>query len=327
MIYLITAVPGGGKSLRAVFYAEQFLNDGRAVFGNIHGYSRQSPIPGMSPLIKCEKTGRWSGGIGGDWRDTPSGSVVIYDEAQHDFPQRSNSSAVPEIIRAMETHRHTAHDLIIVTQHPNQIDHWLRRLVGRHDHIRRLSGLNHAALISADSVMELPVGLETSAGEKSVWNYPRSLFNAYESATHHTVSRRLPQPVKFLIFLVIVLLLIFSNYYFDFFSDSVVSDSVVSDSVVSDSVVSEKSIPEPSLSVSRLIAQRPVHLRPVVPLDEYVDDVLSRNSLSGCASSSKTCRCWDKSGNQLKISDRICVALMERGFPFSMFIKNQKNSE
>lgn len=322
MIYLITGTPGDGKSLRAVWYAEQFLREGRAVFGNIRGYARQAPIPGMSPLVK-DKDGRWSGGVGGDWRLTPNGSVVIYDEAQHDFSQRDNRSAVPVIVRAMETHRHTGHDLIFVTQHPNYIDHWLRRLVGRHDHLRRLGGMNRVSLTTADSVMELPVGVESAAGEKSFWKYPKSLFNAYESATYHTVKHRLPQPVIFMIAICCISVVLGIWAYLHWSSPDTlpaVAASAPAASVSAPAVAASAPapIPEPDPKISHLLSLKPVSVRPIIPLDEYVAQVASSKSLSGCAESVNQCRCWDIKGDQLRISAQICSALMRHGFPYSI---------
>lgn len=315
MIYLITGTPGGGKSLRAVWYAEEFLRMGRAVFGNINGYSRQAPIPGMVPLVR-EKSGKWSGGTGGDWRDTPDGSVVIYDEAQRDFPQRANSAPVPELIRAMETHRHTGHDILIVTQHPNQVDHWMRRLVGKHDHVRRLGGMARVALVSADSVMELPVGVESAAGEKSFWTYPKNLYDAYESATFHTVKHRLPQPVIFMIGLVGLALVLGLWALVHFSSDS--DPSVVAVPAVQSALGSAVAVPEPNLTVNRLLALRPVEVRPLLPLDEYLQQVKNSRSVMGCARSALSCKCWDISGDPLLISDQICSALMETSLPFNL---------
>jgi len=318
MIYLITGTPGGGKSLRAVWYAEEFLRMGRPVFGNINGYSRQAPIPGMVPLVKDEKSGKWSGGTGGDWRDTPDGSVVIYDEAQRDFPQRSNSALVPELIRAMETHRHTGHDLLIVTQHPNQVDHWLRRLVGKHDHLRRLGGMSRVALVSADTVMELPVGVESAAGEKTFWKYPKSLYNAYESATFHTVKHRLPQPVIFMLALVGVAVVggLWALAHFSRSDDSPISSSSVSSAAPS--LGAAASTPEPSVVVNRLLALKPVEVRPILPLDEYLQQVKASRSVMGCAKSAVSCKCWDVSGDPLLISDQICSAMMESALPFNL---------
>lgn len=319
MIYLITGTPGGGKSLRAVWYAEQFLREGRAVFGNINGYGRQSPIPGMSPLVKDVKTGKWSGGVGGDWRETPDGSVVFYDEAQRDFPQRSNSAPVPEIIRAMETHRHSGHDIFIVTQHPNQVDHWLRRLVGRHDHLRRLGGMGRVALTTADSVMELPQGVESAAGEKSFWKYPKSLYDAYESATFHTVKHRLPQPVIFMIVLLGVALVGGLWALAHFSSGTFISSSPVSSAALpSGAIPNPEPNPEPNLAVNRLLALKPVEVRPLLPLDEYLQQVKASRSVMGCAKSSVACKCWDVSGDPLLISDQICSAMMESALPFNL---------
>lgn len=325
MIYLITGTPGGGKSLRAVWYAEQFLREGRAVFGNINGYSRQSPIPGMTPLVKL-KSGKWEGGIGGDWSKTPDGSVVIYDEAQRDFPQRGASAPVPELIRKMETHRHSGHDLLIVTQHPNQVDHWLRRLVGKHDHVRRLGGMSRVALTTADSVMELPVGVESSSGEKSFWKYPASLYDAYESATFHTVKHRIPQPVIFMLSAMVVGLLIAVYAYLHYSGSGKGSSPVESgSSVLGATELATK--PEPSLSTHQLLAIQPVHLRPVLPLSEYVQELKTSRSVLGCAQSANDCKCWDATtGDVIAMSARVCVAVMNQTLPVRLSSKRSSSS-
>ena len=324
MIYLITGTPGGGKSLRAVWYAEQFLREGRAVFGNINGYGRQSDIPGMSPLVKL-KSGRWEGGIGGDWSKTPDGSVVIYDEAQRDFPQRGASAPVPELIRKMETHRHTGHDLLIVTQHPNQVDHWLRRLVGKHDHVRRLGGMSRVALTTADSVMELPVGVESASGEKTFWKYPAALYDAYESATFHTVKHRIPQPVIFMFLALFVGILIAGYSYFRFNKSP---DSVESSNSTPGAVPSSDSPKlEPSLPAVTLLALKPVDVRPLLPIDEYVRELKNSRSLLGCAQSVSDCKCWDSnSGDVVSMSTRLCVAIMNSPLPVRLSAKRSSGS-
>lgn len=328
MIYLITGTPGDGKSLRAVWYAERYLREGRPVFGNIAGYSRICAIPGMSPMVRLPN-GLYEGGLGGDWRQTPKGSVVIYDEAHKDFPARGLTGVVPDRVLAMTDHRHTDHDIFLVTQHPSYIDHFIRRLVGRHDHVRRLGSMNRVALLSANSVMELPAGVDSSNSEKTFWPYPKSLFSVYESATHHSVRHRIPQPVIFVLVLLLALFLLgfysWSHFKNRSFSDSAASASA-SDSVVSAaSAASVPSSSEPNVAANRLLALRPVEVRPVLPLDEYIQKVRSSRTFMGCARSVHACRCWDSKGDPLLVSDQICVAIMENSvLPWSAKILARK---
>ena len=61
-----------------------------------------------------------------------TGSVVIYDECQqpHFYILRLQRGAVDdERLTAMETHRHSGHDLIFITQAPTFLHHHARKLV------------------------------------------------------------------------------------------------------------------------------------------------------------------------------------------------------
>ena len=110
MITLITAVPGSGKTLLAVGLIVDYIAEGRHVFHNIAGL--QVDKFSRPDLIHDAPT---------DWRDTPHGSVVIYDECQqpHLYPATAQRGAVDdERLTAMETHRHSGHDLIFITQAP-----------------------------------------------------------------------------------------------------------------------------------------------------------------------------------------------------------------
>ena len=72
MITLITAVPGSGKTLHAIGLILKALSEGRAVYARIDGLLIDEVKPAPD-----------------DWRDTPEGSLVIYDEAQEIFPSNA----------------------------------------------------------------------------------------------------------------------------------------------------------------------------------------------------------------------------------------------
>ena len=65
MLTLITGVPGSGKSLRAVYELKKALDAGRPCYSDIEGLN----MPGVLPAPD-------------DWRTTPEGSFIVYDEAQ-----------------------------------------------------------------------------------------------------------------------------------------------------------------------------------------------------------------------------------------------------
>lgn len=188
MIYLITGVPGSGKTLLAVEWIRQYLEEGRAVYSDIAGID-------MSKVA----SGAVAGESPRDWRTTPEGSVVVFDEAQGQFasagkPGRPND----EVILAMETHRHTGHDLIFITQNGTMIHHHIRKLIGRHVHVQRAFGANAANLFQWYEATDERDRGERAKADKQLWRYPKKLFNAYKSATVHTHKVRIPRKLLLL---------------------------------------------------------------------------------------------------------------------------------
>ena len=73
MLILITGKPGSFKTAKTATLAIQYLKEGRQVYTNIDEFD----YDGVQKLPENN-----------DWRDTPDGSVIIYDEAQQfDFLQ------------------------------------------------------------------------------------------------------------------------------------------------------------------------------------------------------------------------------------------------
>lgn len=136
MITLITAVPGSGKTLYAISLIDKANKEGRAVYQNIDGLK---PEAFDNPTLIYDAPA--------DWRDTPDGSLVIYDECQqpHLYPATAKRGLVEdERLTAMETHRHTGHDLIFITQAPTFVHHHIRKLAGQHLHFYRARGISGA---------------------------------------------------------------------------------------------------------------------------------------------------------------------------------------
>lgn len=133
MIVLITGAPGSGKTLYAVSRLLQESFKGRVAYvNNVRDLilphevlsGEGDPPPPDSDVF------HWFDGR------VPNGAVVVIDEAQRVFRPRSATSAVPQHVARLETHRHQGLDFVIITQHPQLIDVNVRRLVGRHLDVR-----------------------------------------------------------------------------------------------------------------------------------------------------------------------------------------------
>lgn len=168
MITLITGTPGAGKTLYAVANELPRFPDRPLIVDG---------IPDLAiPHTPADDVLKWH-----EW--APEGAVIVVDEAQRIWRPRSAGSQVPPSVAAMETHRHKGVDFILITQHPNLIDPNIRRLVGRHIHVRRMFGWKRAVIYEWDSATD-PGRVSTAI--KRSWPYPKKAFSLYKSATMHT---------------------------------------------------------------------------------------------------------------------------------------------
>ena len=67
----------------------------------------------------------------------PQGAVLIVDEAHYTYPVRAAARGVPPYIQELTELRHHGHTVILMTQHPSQLDIFVRNLVSKHTHIER----------------------------------------------------------------------------------------------------------------------------------------------------------------------------------------------
>lgn len=189
MLFLVTGVPGSGKTLKVVSWIEEWAKAGRQIYTNIDGLAMD-----VQPLPE-------------DWQETPDNSVIIYDEAQQFFPSdgKAGASSHPQI-KGLETHRHQGKDLVFVTQHPNLIHHHIRKLVGQHDHIERVFGSQAATVFTWAQAANVGDYHERQNADKTTWRFPKRLYSAYKSATVHTHKFRIPKKIV-LVFSIIAAIL------------------------------------------------------------------------------------------------------------------------
>lgn len=171
MMTLITGLPGRGKTLYAVQLIREASISGRKIYSDVEGLKvPHEPIP-----------------EGFDWRDTPPGSLIVYDEAHRRFPSSGRSGPSPdEQVNRLDTHRHTGHDFLFITQYPGKLHKVIRDLIDRHVHLVRAFGLQGALMHEwgfCQASPESPTARKEA--EKIRWKYPRNLYKLYQSASTH----------------------------------------------------------------------------------------------------------------------------------------------
>lgn len=303
MITLITAVPGSGKTLYAVSLIQGFLNEGRPVYQNISGIQADK-FENNHLLFDAPD----------DWTETPDGSVVIYDECQqsHLYPATGERGKVMDKrLTAMETHRHTGHDLYFITQAPTFVHHHVRKLVGCHIHFYRGSGATNVARYEWSHTCDNPNDRnEQRRADFSIFRFDKKLFELYQSSTVHTHKFRIPKKIIGLG----VLLLAIAAFVVYMFSQGGIfgGQSNIKGAAKADSQrpAAAQIVPPPTTSPYAYLADTPT----IVPV-------------GGCISSATACRCYLKDMTPLDLPQDQCRALVRSPLPMTAKIENStKNS-
>lgn len=203
MINLLTGTPGAGKTcwLVNMLMTDPSVSQ-RPLF--VHGIPHlklpHEPIYCNSPV--CEPCGKLREDqkakmqCAEDWPEwAPDGALLILDEVQNVWRPRASSSKLPDSVAKLETHRHRGLDFWIISQGPHLFDSNVRRLIGRHIHLR--------SSWQGRSEFEWPECKDnvqsTSDAVRRSYSLPRRAFDMYQSASLHTKQKhRLPMGVYML---------------------------------------------------------------------------------------------------------------------------------
>jgi len=130
MFVLRTGLQGNGKTLNTIKEVDaKAAKEGREVFyHNIRGFNPTAEIL-QAVWTEFDKPQ--------EWFKLPNNAIIVIDEAQTFFRIRNQASAVPAYASALETMRHSGHELHCITQNPGLIDHHFRKLCNSHIHYVR----------------------------------------------------------------------------------------------------------------------------------------------------------------------------------------------
>lgn len=310
MLHVVSGLPGHGKTLFTLAYVEKMRKEtGRPVY--VHGVSDLTlqwlPLPEPK-----------------EWNSLPDGSIVVIDEAWKTFPKRSSGAAVPRHVEQLATHRHRGFDLFLVTQHPlNQLDHFVRGLVGKHFHVRRVFGSDRARLSTWERCANPDISFEHKDAVKSWFSYPKEVYSWYKSAEIHTHKRQLPWKILVPVAIAVVALPLL---FFGAFS-SLTGNA--------EEAAAKAGASRPGENGDRMSdgAQvfgsggrsfRPEDFIPAVAGIPFTAPAFAEGAkvshapkVSGCGilrrGSVSVCKCNDQQGNVLDLEQRQCMAYYERG--------------
>lgn len=331
MMTLITGTPGSGKTLYAVSRIIEEAKKGRLIFSNIDGLK----IPGVHPMPDDL-----------DWRQTPDGSLIVYDEAQqHEmFKNLGKGNSKEPIVSDMEVHRHTGHDLYFITQHPRLISSHIRSLIGEHINVHRPYGAPIASAYRWAICEENPNTKTAQGRSEANFQVPfkKEWFKFYKSATVHTHKLRIPPNIRnAIIFLFILIgavwILLGKSTMFSKAYDGVKSggkiDSKAAQVKQEKPVLHDPLTPEqradlearqPAPATNQPVQSVPAPVQtiqydPHKPFDtQYAAN--AQPYLSGCIQLKNKCTCYTQQGSKLDVSIADCKKVINEGMPFNPFL-------
>lgn len=130
-----------------------------------------------------------------DWEKEPDGTIFFFDECQNDFPVRTGKDA-PRYITQLAEHRVRGFDFYLLSQHPLNIDAFVRRIIGApgwHRHHKRASGAPLVSVLEWPSVnSNCDKAGSGESGTVTMKAAPTEVYDWYESATLHTAKTKIP---------------------------------------------------------------------------------------------------------------------------------------
>jgi zona occludens toxin len=199
MLYLISGANGAGKTLNTLKWVrERQLKENRPVCHN----GRFDPVPGG------ELEG-WNKIDFKDWQDQPDGTIFLIDEAHNDLPNRPAGSTVPDAVKMLAEHRKRGFDFYLITQHPQNIDSFVRRLIGPpgwHRHLKRSFGVDMVSVLEWSAVNpNCEKDGSGKTGTVTMQAFPKEVYGWYKSASLHTGKKRIPKQVWVLLLCLIAI--------------------------------------------------------------------------------------------------------------------------
>lgn len=313
MIYLTTGSNGAGKTLNVLKWVrDQQLKESRPVY-----YNGRFDMVADFGWLKCDFA---------DWQTLPDGSIFLVDECQNDMPVRGNSAAVPDAIKMLAEHRRRGFDFYLITQHPQNIDLFVRRLIGPpgwHRHLKRSFGANLVSCLEWGSVN--PNCEKAGAGKDAkikMIPFPKDVFTWYNSAMLHTGKKSIPLQVFVLVGAVLVVPVLGYFGFQSFWSKSPSSPAVAKVStsapvsVARSDAVKVLSSSEYAATFSPRVAGFPGS----APRYDSINQAVVAPKPSACivgkrpGSKSDSCLCYSQQATRLQVPDSMCREIAASGW-------------
>lgn len=310
-VFLITGLPGSGKTARGVEALQKAAAEGRPIF--------QTGIPELTiPHIPVPPISEWTElrpdpdnpDVMCPYFTFPERAVIYVSEAQRWFRPRPNGSKVPDHVAAFETTRHTGVTFILDTQHPDFIDSHVRKLVGQHVHL-----LDHGML--GRWHYEWPYQGRTedfkNAPIKKKYTLPKHVFDLYKSSSLHIKRKYTIHPRMVLLALIVVAASALFYRMYDRMSDVIAPTQAAAapadrTPTAPSSSQSQSSAKSAKTAVDFIIERTPVvpGQAETAPIYDGLRQVKAMPIVAGCIATANRCKCVNQQGTDAGLDDLQC---------------------
>ncbi len=271
----------------------------------------------------------------------PTGAVLIVDEAHWTYPVRSAAKAVPEYIQKLSELRHDGFTLILLTQHPSQLDVFVRNLVSKHIHLERKPiGMKQYWWYKCVTTLDNPATI--TGTESSNWKPPKAAFKYYKSSSKH---QEFVKKIPFLVYVLILFLgfVVWEAYkmysLYDKNTNVTVEKQIEQpnqeNQIKNPDIITQQQSPfeqrnqlmrtGQSITADMLVPTIPEKPE-TKPLYDNVRQVKTFERVAACIQGGKSgCTCYsDQATELLEISKERCLKYVKNGLPFNPYRDEQQ---
>ena len=332
MIYLFTGNMGTGKTSRVV----------SMILNNEYGLFKMKLEDGTEvdrPLYFCHIDGldkrKFNAHelteeeiMSAPLRDIiPQGAVLIVDEAHYTYPVRAAGRPVPPYIQELTELRHHGHTVILMTQHPSQLDVFVRNLVSKHTHLERKAvGMKQYSWYKCVTNLDNPAAV--SGVESASWKPPKEAFKYYKSSSQHQkFKKNIPLAVWALV--AIFAFMAWKGYnVYQIYQQGTGQQEQVEPQEAAASQPQMELPTETETAVKIDNSLNPTDFIPTLaekpeskPLYDSVRQVKTFEYIAGCVEGGNSgCTCYSDQGTPLKeITKTMCKDYVRNGLPFNPY--------
>lgn len=319
-ITLITAVPGAGKTIYAVwFILKKAVEEGRTIYTAAipelqlptirKGYKDMRKWYEREPI---EVANEYQQDLPED--EIPSrllnfteGSLIVIDEVQNLWPSGGSKEA-PEDISYLTKHRHHGLEIVLITQAPQLVHAKVLAVVDKHLHIRK-SWFGR-------QIFEWPEYCSTTravssrlSAVRNNYTIPKQAYGLYRSASMH-VKQKMTVPI---FAYMIPIIIIFVGYFAYKSYNAVMARAKPQETTV---LSEQKADPLPDKPIQTPTPQPSIPVsQPVRMVNYVVSDQVDWSKVGGCVANETQCVCYGHKAERLVIPDQTCRAAAKSGWP------------